>query len=69
MGTPIENFMLNNNPTIQQFAAHTLTLCKSDRKPEDLASLRELFVIAQQAGVNLSRNSKLAQLYLNCDRF
>ena len=59
--------MLNNNPTIQQFAAHALTLCKSDRKPEDLASLRELFVIAQQAGVNLSRNSKLAQLYLNCD--
>ncbi len=59
--------MLNNNPTIQEFAAHALTLCKSDRKPEDLASLRELFVIAQQAGVNLSRNSKLAQLYLNCD--
>lgn len=56
--------MLSNHPQISKFAEFALVLCKSDRKPENVASLRDLFTIAQQANVNLSYAKKLGDLYL-----
>jgi hypothetical protein len=55
--------MLHTEIDLKLFALEVLKLCKSDKRPEEIGSIRDLFAIAHHASVNLSINKGIAKRY------
>jgi hypothetical protein len=55
--------MLHTEIDLKLFALEVLKLCKSDKSPDEISSIRDLFAIAHDASVNLSLNKGVAKRY------